>query len=125
MQAVVSPSAAEVATPTALREQLAAQKQAVIATLLARDTGPRAVRPLLKRLARHVDSALRQLWQQAGFPAGFALVAVGGYGRGELFPHSDVDVLVLLPDGVQVDDDATLKQRLETFIGSCWDTGLE
>ena len=125
MNAVVSHSAAEVATPTALREQLAAQKQAVIATLLARETGPRAVRPLLKRLARHVDSALRQLWQQASFPAGFALVAVGGYGRGELFPHSDVDVLVLLPDGVQVDDDAALKQRLETFIGSCWDTGLQ
>src|SRR4051812_44574 len=108
-----------------LREQLKAQKEAVIASFLAPDTAPRAVRPLLRRLARHVDAALRRLWQDAGFPADFALVAVGGFGRGELFPHSDVDVLVLLPNGVQADDDAVLKQRLETFIGSCWDTGLE
>src|SRR3954468_8373748 len=98
-----------------LREQLKAQKEAVVASFLAPDTGPRAVRPLLRRLARHVDTALRRLWQDAGFPAGFALVAVGGYGRGELFPHSDVDVLVLMPDGVQADEDAALKQRLEAF----------
>ncbi|MGZ5270238.1 MAG: [protein-PII] uridylyltransferase [Ramlibacter sp.] len=127
MAAAARPSVLEAAPPaaTALREQLKAQKDAVIAALLAPRTAPRAVRPLLRRLARHVDTALRQLWQDAGFPPGFALVAVGGYGRGELFPHSDVDVLVLLPDGVQADDDAALKQRLEAFIGGCWDTGLE
>src|SRR6478735_943732 len=126
MTAAASPPLVEAAAPAAaLRDQLKAQKEAVIAAFMAPDTAPRAVRPLLRRLARHVDGALRQLWRSASFPPGFALVAVGGYGRGELFPHSDVDVLVLLPDGVTADDDAALKQRLEAFIGSCWDTGLE
>ena len=58
-------------------------------------------------------------------PAGAALVAVGGYGRGELFPYSDVDVLVLLPDGRA---DATTTPRdaaIEGFITACWDIGLE
>ncbi|MBK0393344.1 [protein-PII] uridylyltransferase [Ramlibacter sp. CrO1] len=109
----------------ALRDRLKAQKDAVNAALLAPGLAARAVRPLLRRLARHVDAALRELWDLAEFPTGSALVAVGGYGRGELFPHSDVDVLLLLPDGVQADGDASLKQRLEGFIGNCWDTGLE
>ena len=59
----------------------------------------------------------------ASRPAGRrALVAVGGYGRGELFPHSDVDVLVLLPD-----DAATrrARRRVERFVGALWDVGLE
>jgi [protein-PII] uridylyltransferase len=50
---------------------------------------------------------------------------VGGYGRCELFPYSDVDVLVLMPDGTVPDDDPQLKRKLEAFIGSCWDTGLQ
>ncbi len=49
----------------------------------------------------------------------FALVAVGGYGRGALYPNSDVDVLVLLPDARAPD------ASIEGFIGTLWDSGLE
>ena len=58
-------------------------------------------------------------------PEHFALLAVGGYGRQALFPYSDVDVLVLLPDNLQLESNETLKARIEGFIGSCWDAGLE
>jgi [protein-PII] uridylyltransferase len=54
-----------------------------------------------------------------------ALVAVGGFGRGELFPCSDVDVLVLTDDGHAAQDDPVLTQKIEAFITSCWDFGLE
>ncbi|CAN5504733.1 [protein-PII] uridylyltransferase [soil metagenome] len=57
-------------------------------------------------------------------PPGAALVAVGGFGRGELFPHSDVDVLVLLPPGNALVNDA-LRSSIEGFIAACWDIGLE
>ncbi|MEO8021239.1 [protein-PII] uridylyltransferase [Polaromonas sp.] len=108
-----------------LREQYRAGKNALLTSLAGSGASTRGIRSLLHRLARHTDGTLRQLWQQAGFPVGCSLVAVGGFGRGELFPHSDVDVLLLLPDDAQVDGDAALKTRIEKFIGSCWDTGLE
>jgi len=111
--------------PAALREQLRDRKQAANAALLGKRGTTRTIGTTLRRQARHVDAALILLWKQAGLPAGFALLAVGGYGRGELFPHSDVDVLVLMPDGTETDDDADLKQRIESFIGQCWDIGLE
>jgi [protein-PII] uridylyltransferase len=50
---------------------------------------------------------------------------VGGYGRGELFPYSDVDVLLLLPPDAVPAEDAALRERIEGFISGCWDTGLE
>ncbi|RYF77052.1 MAG: [protein-PII] uridylyltransferase [Comamonadaceae bacterium] len=82
------------------------------------------VHAMLRELAALADGALRTLWDDAGFGRQYLLIAVGGYGRGELFPHSDVDVLVLLPDA----DSATTAEdqaRLERFIGRCWDAGLE
>jgi [protein-PII] uridylyltransferase len=56
-----------------------------------------------------------------GHAAELALVAVGGYGRGQLFPYSDVDLLVLLPQAA----DAEATRHLEQFIGMLWDIGLE
>jgi [protein-PII] uridylyltransferase len=107
----------------ALREGHRARKNALLASLQAHST--RGIRSLLQRLAREADDTLKTLWDTAGLPAGFALLAVGGFGRGELFPHSDVDVLVLMPDGTSPDHDPELKRRIEAFIGNCWDTGLE
>ncbi len=85
----------------------------------------RVVRGSLQKLCRLTDQAIIELWQRSGLGNPLALLAVGGYGRGELFPHSDVDVLVLLPNGCELAQDEPLRQRVEQFIGLCWDTGLE
>jgi [protein-PII] uridylyltransferase len=69
--------------------------------------------------AAFVDGLLQRLWSEHVLNPGVALVAVGGYGRGRLFPHSDVDVLVLLPDEEKAGAD------IERFIGALWDSGLE
>ncbi|MBK6864022.1 MAG: [protein-PII] uridylyltransferase [Ideonella sp.] len=87
----------------------------------ARATAPAASR-LLRGLTRHVDATLAALWLSSQMPPGAALVAVGGYGRGELFPHSDVDVLVLLPPAHGA---GAAKAEIEGFITACWDIGLE
>ena len=112
--------------PVALRAHFRAQKEALLQSLASSGTSStRGVRATLGALSKLADSTLKALWHRAGFATPFALLAVGGYGRGELFPYSDIDVLVLLPDGEAPDTDAALKARIEGFIGSCWDTGLE
>lgn len=76
---------------------------------------------LLQAHARLVDAHLIMAWQMLEMPAESSLVAVGGYGREELYPKSDIDLLILLP---QQPDDA-LTQRLQELIGVFWDIGLE
>ncbi len=76
---------------------------------------------LLKKQRMLVDRVLRDAWRKAGIPATVSLLAVGGYGRGELYPHSDVDILILLPQ----QPDATLTTKIEGLIGLFWDIGLE
>lgn len=76
---------------------------------------------LLRRHAAVIDRKLRELWVEHAMPREVTLAAVGGYGRGELFPYSDVDILILLPSPA----DAQLERKIETLIGTLWDIGLE
>jgi len=68
-----------------------------------------------------VDGVLREIWRYFSLPGSLTLVAVGGYGRGFLYPASDVDILLLLPDGSAGSHD----QSIEQTIGLLWDIGLD
>ena len=101
-----------------LRQRYREGKAALIEQFMRERPSGRSSQRLLKGLAQHVDLTLQELMSALPMPEGLALVAVGGYGRGELFPHSDIDVLVLLPQAASTDGVAD-------FITACWDTGLE
>ena len=109
----------------ALRAAYRSGKEALLARVQAPGFSARSVHKVLRQLARQTDDLLIQLWNQAGLGAPCALLAVGGYGRGELFPYSDVDVLVLLPDEAGAPSDPERARRIEAFISNCWDAGLE
>ncbi len=69
-----------------------------------------------------VDALMRRAWRMHGlWDRPYALVAVGGYGRGELHPGSDVDILVLWEAPAEPED----KRRIEAFLRLLWDIGLE
>jgi [protein-PII] uridylyltransferase len=76
------------------------------------------IEELVRDRARLVDIALRAAWK---FADDLALVAVGGYGRGELHPCSDIDIMVLLPKS----DSSDWQRDIEKFLALLWDIGLE
>ncbi|MCP5156909.1 MAG: [protein-PII] uridylyltransferase [Ectothiorhodospiraceae bacterium] len=76
---------------------------------------------LVRQRAAFVDRLLALAWTGAGLEDDAAcLVAVGGYGRHELHPHSDVDVLILLA----ATPSPPLEERLRAFLTTLWDAGL-
>ena len=107
----------------ALRDTYRQHKAALLASLQAQGASTRGIHVLLRKFSRLADGLLTTLWQRAGLPPGLALAAVGGFGREQLFPHSDIDVLVLLPTDLPAPD--TVREQVEAFIRSCWDAGLE
>ncbi|MHB1236112.1 MAG: [protein-PII] uridylyltransferase [Gallionella sp.] len=76
---------------------------------------------LLGAHSRLIDRYLQRVWRQLLLPRQIALVAVGGYGRGELYPYSDIDLLILLDS----EPDGDLQQKLQQLIGMLWDIGME
>lgn len=77
---------------------------------------------LVHQQSHFVDEVLQFLWQKnLAMETTVSLIAVGGYGRGELHPHSDIDLLVLLDDSVA----ETPPAALSTFLTQLWDIGQE
>ena len=85
---------------------------------------------LLSAHSQLIDQYLRRVWLGLLLPDNIALVAVGGYGRSELYPKSDIDLLILLDaeseklmTGHPPDD--ALQHKLHELISMLWDIGLE
>jgi [protein-PII] uridylyltransferase len=99
----------------ALDRAIEAQRQAFLAGTPAST--------LVPRHAGFVDIILRRAWARhfAADDADSALIAVGGYGRGELHLGSDIDLMILLRGG----DHARYRDCIEPFITFLWDIGLE
>jgi len=91
--------------------------------LQARFFAEEPVEVLVHARAALVDTVLREVWRaQLGADGrAWALVAVGGYGRAELHPASDIDLLVLVPAPV----DPRGRARIEALVAFLWDIGLE
>ncbi len=73
--------------------------------------------------AKEIDTLLCSTWSQFFSPdcSDISLLAVGGYGRGELLPHSDIDIMILLRDDYHNQHNSAIAD----FITFCWDIGLE
>lgn len=108
--------------PGIYRQALELGRKAIHAQFLA-DTKASI---LLRLQTSVVDHVIKLLWQQQidAFE-GLALVAVGGYGRGELHPYSDIDIAILLPDRLDNSANAARNEKLSSWITSLWDLNLD
>jgi [protein-PII] uridylyltransferase len=100
-----------------LREQIKEGQQKLAADYQAKPDAQK----ILHGRSLLVDKILNQLWSDVQLPADATLIGVGGYGRGELYPASDVDLLILLSSPL----DAESQIQVEKLIGLFWDIGLE
>ncbi|MCH8536172.1 MAG: [protein-PII] uridylyltransferase [Alkalimonas sp.] len=82
-----------------------------------------SVQSLVKARARFIDQLLHTLWQQHDLQHDdtLCLIAVGGYGRGELHPYSDIDLLILSQRALTPEQQDTLS----AFVTQLWDLKLE
>lgn len=79
-----------------------------------------SIRDIILARSNLIDEALIFLWQHAGLhQTDLGLFAVGGYGRREMLPYSDVDIMILAEDDITPEQESLIS----TFISSLWDVG--
>ncbi len=79
-----------------------------------------SIRDIIRTRSDRIDEALMFLWQHAELhETNLGLFAVGGYGRREMLPYSDVDIMILSDEQISHE----LEQKISTFISSLWDVG--
>ena len=98
------------------RDYLRELRHALAAHVTGRDYD---VHRLVKHYTAQIDCIIRHHYQRAITNPQIRLYAIGGYGRGELFPASDIDLLLLTPD------DTSEHDAIETFIQTLWQLGLD
>jgi len=79
---------------------------------------------LFKQHCKLIDHLLVNIWEQANIDKHCCLIAVGGYGRGELYPYSDIDLLILVPESDDLQANTSINAKLEVLVGLLWDIGL-
>ncbi|HAZ94144.1 MAG TPA: [protein-PII] uridylyltransferase [Porticoccaceae bacterium] len=79
------------------------------------------VHTLVNESARFADLILHHAWNRFEWDSDISLIAVGGYGRGELHPHSDIDLLILM----RRDRPQKYRQNIEQFLTFLWDIQLK
>ena len=79
---------------------------------------------LFKNHCKLIDRMLVSIWEQMGIDDRCCLIAVGGYGRGELYPYSDIDLLILIPDSDDQHTNSSINESIEKLVGLLWDIGL-
>jgi [protein-PII] uridylyltransferase len=105
-----------------LRDYLRKSAQHADAVLAEQFWAGEDVVQLVHARAWFVEQLLLLAWKKlVPFVDDVSLVAVGGYGRGELHPHSDIDLLILLGDEVGAE---RLTAEIEAFVQLLWDAGF-
>ncbi len=82
---------------------------------------PDSVESLVLARSNGVDALLKDIWQTFEIDSELCLAAVGGFGRGELHLYSDIDLLILIPNGTH----EKYQKGVSKFLTFLWDVGLE
>ena len=111
-----APALSPLAEAARARDYLRELRHGLAAHIRGRDYD---VHRLIAHYTAQIDRILGYLYQRTIANPRIRLYAIGGYGRGELFPASDIDLLLLTPD------DLTNRDTIETFIQTLWQLGLD